>query len=213
MNYKILLDNISNTFETYINTIPLNTAVIPTDDFGWYNARFQSELFRLAHVERYSDSKIEVLHVTTFPHQWSPEPIFGFDVICTDNKVVGAYMDLSPGLITYPFDDGMAFEERKPLPDWATVFSERFILLKPNSDEEFIRFVDWTYNTYRWYLTQLAQKITGNEANIIRIQNNYCQVQASNPRTYSVLKSKIGESRAKYFMEHILFPQINFTEE
>jgi len=207
-SYKILLNNVADTFESYINTVPQETQPIVTEDFGWYNARFQSELFRLAHVERYSDDKIEVLHVTTFPHRWSPEPIFGFDVICTDNKVVGAYMDLSPGLIQYPFDDGMTFEERKPLPKWATVFSDRFILLKPNSDDEFMKFVQWSLQKYQWYLQQLAQKVTGNEHEIIAVQNRYCEVQASNPRTYSVLKAKIGEVRAQYFMQHILFPTI-----
>ena len=40
------------------------------------------------------------------------------------------------------------------------------------------------------------------------MQNKYCEVQASNPRTFNVLKAKIGEARAKYFMEEILFPQI-----
>lgn len=207
MNYKTLLNTAANTFEAYINTIPLDTKPIDTEDFGWYNARFESELFRLAHVERYSDNKIEVLHVTTFPHGWSPEPIFGFDVICTDNKVVGAYMDLSPGIVSYPFDEGMIFEERKPLPEWATVFSDRFILLKPKSDDEFMKFVQWTFKKYKWYLHQLDKKVTGNENEIVAKQNQYCEIQASNPRTYSVLKTKIGEERAKYFMQNILFPR------
>jgi hypothetical protein len=117
-------------------------------------------------------------------------------------------MDLSPGLIQYPFDEGMTFEERKPLPEWATVFSDRFILLKPKSDDEFVKFVEWTIQTYKWYLHQLAQKVTGNEHEITTVQNRYCEVQSSNPRTYSVLKTKIGEARAQYFMKHILFPII-----
>lgn len=208
MNYKTFLNTTAQTFEKYINNILLNTKFIDTEDFGWYNARFTSHIFRLAHVERYSDNKIEVLHVTTFPHSWSPEPIFGFDVICTDNKVVGAYMDLSPGLISYSFDEGMTFEERKPLPEWATVFSDRFILLKPKSDDEFVKFVNWTFKKYKWYLRQLNAKTTGNHNEIIDKQNRYCEVQASNPRTYSVLKTKIGEEKAKYFMQNILFPKL-----
>jgi hypothetical protein len=46
------------------------------------------------------------------------------------------------------------------------------------------------------------------EEDIIKVQNNYCDIQSKNPRTYNVLKAKIGEERAKYFMEQILFPQI-----
>jgi hypothetical protein len=209
MNYKNFLNATANRFEVLIQTMPDEATVIPTEDFGWYNARYESELFRLAHVERYSDAKIEVLHITTFPHHWSPEPIFGFDVICTDNKVVGAYMDLSPGLISYDFDAGANFEERKPLPEWATVFSDKFILLKPQSDDEFAQFVQWTFNKYKWYLGRLMLQTKGDSAQVIEKQNTYCKVQAANPRTYAVLKSKLGEQRATYFMQEILFPQIN----
>ena len=208
MNYKEFLNSIAQQFETHIIITPEKMNIIPTEDYGWYNARYESELFRLAHVERYSDSKIEVLHVTTFPHKWSPEPIYGFDVICTDNKGVGAYMDLSPGLISYNFDEGMVFKERKPLPEWATVFSDKFILLSPESDEEFVRFVNWAVRKYVWYLSRLEEMVQGDVEKIIERQNTYCKVQASNPRTYNVLKHKIGEERAKYFMEEILFPQI-----
>jgi hypothetical protein len=208
MNYKEFLNSIAQQFETHIIITPEKMNIIPTEDYGWYNARYESELFRLAHVERYSDNKIEVLHVTTFPHKWSPEPIYGFDVICTDNKVVGAYMDLSPGLLSYNFDEGMVFKERKPLPEWATVFSDKFILLSPESDEEFVRFVNWAVRKYVWYLSRLEEMVQGDVEKIIERQNTYCKVQASNPRTYNVLKHKIGEERAKYFMEEILFPQI-----
>ena len=57
-----------------------NCQPLHTDDYGWENHRYESKHFRLAHVERYADGKIEVLHFTTFPHKWSPEPIFGLSV-------------------------------------------------------------------------------------------------------------------------------------
>jgi hypothetical protein len=132
-----------------------NCQPLHTDDYGWENHRYESNHFRLAHVERYADGKIEVLHFTTFPHKWSPEPIFGFDVICTGKIVTGAYMDLSPIMRTYPFDEGIDFRERKKIPEWATVFSDRFIMIKPESDEEFIRFCDWVVDKYDWYLNSL----------------------------------------------------------
>jgi hypothetical protein len=43
---------------------------------------------------------------------------------------------------------------------------------------------------------------------VVEKQNIYCSVQASNPRTYSALKALIGEEKARYFMENILFPKI-----
>jgi hypothetical protein len=151
-----------------------------------------------------------VLHFTTFPHKWSPEPIFGFDVITTEKVITGAYMDLSPILSMYPFDEGIDFKERKKIPEWATVFSDRFIMIKPESDEEFVRFCDWVVDKYDWYLNSLLwlEKKTEDIEGVIEKQNTYCKVQASNPRTYSALKALIGEEKARYFMENILFPTI-----
>ena len=134
--YSILLDNLSYEFLDIIYSVE-NVTELTTTDYGWSNYRFKSDTFRMAHVERYSDSKIEVLHVTIFPHHWSPEPIFGFDIIVTDSQPVGAYMDLSPVIKTYPFDEGMEWHERKKLPEWATVFSDRFVLIKPKDGKEF----------------------------------------------------------------------------
>jgi hypothetical protein len=187
-----------------------NCQPLHTDDYGWENHRYEAKHFRLAHVERYADGKIEVLHFTTFPHRWSPEPIFGFDVITTEKVITGAYMDLSPILSTYPFDEGIDFKERKKIPEWATVFSDRFIMIKPESDEEFVRFCDWVVDKYDWYLNSLLwlEKKTEDINGVMEKQNTYCKVQASNPRTYSALKALIGEEKARYFMENILFPKI-----
>lgn len=209
MDYANYLNGLSDRFENIILS-SINVSQIHTEDFGWINKRYRSELFRMAHIERYSDANIEVLHITTFPHPCSPEPIFGFDVITTKNGVTGCYMDLSPIINTYPFDDGVDFKERKPLPEWATVFSDRFILLKPVDDGEFTRFCDWVIDRYDWYVNSLLwlNRTASNFKQVVEKQNHYCKIQSQNPRTFSALKAKIGEERAKYFMKEILFPQI-----
>jgi hypothetical protein len=205
-----LLDEVSYNFLDVINNVD-GAIELTTEDYGWSNYRYKSEIFRMAHVERYYDGKVDVLHVTTFPHHWSPEPIYGFDVIITDKNPIGAYMDLSPGIKSYAFDEGMEWDERKPLPEWATVFSDRFVLIKPSSMDELKKFCDWALGKYKWYISEaLNQKETGDYKQIIEIQNRYCDVQSQNPRTYNVLKKKIGEISAKYFMENILFPKIKF---
>lgn len=211
MNYNTFLDLLASKFRAII-LAHYNVEEIPTEDFGWENSRYEGSFFRLAHVERYSDEKIHVLHVTTFPKQWSPEPIFGFDVICTDNKILGTYMDLSPTIRAYNFADGIDFHERKPIPKWATVFSDDFILLKPVDDHELERFCNWTLDVYQWYMSLLSRGTivdTDDEQLVIHQQNHYCTVQASNPRTYNVLKAKIGAAKATQFMTEILFPTIN----
>ena len=42
---------------------------------------------------------------------------------------------------------------------------------------------------------------------IIEKQNIYCEHQASNKRTFGALKANIGEEKAKFFMEQVLFPK------
>jgi len=208
MDNKLMLDNIAQHLLELVQTAP-DLQPIETENYGWINHRFSSRLFRMAHVERYSDGKIEVLHFTTFPHKWSPEPIFGFDVITTGKMITGAYMDLSPGLNQYPEVMQNDFKERKPIPQWATVFSDDFIMLKPESEAEFLRFVEWVYEKYDWYLNSLLWlERKGDESLITEKQNIYCQIQATNPRTFSALKALIGEEKAKYFMQNILFPKI-----
>ena len=43
---------------------------------------------------------------------------------------------------------------------------------------------------------------------IVAAQNRYCENQQKNERTYNVLKAKLGEERAKYFITNILFPKL-----
>jgi hypothetical protein len=43
---------------------------------------------------------------------------------------------------------------------------------------------------------------------VIEKQNYYCDQQQKNERTYNVLKAKLGEDRAKHFMQTILFPKL-----
>jgi len=207
MNYTDILHRLADEFLTRLHHVS-DLHFLPTEDFGWENYRFTSPIFRLAHVERYTDNKVDVLHVTTFPHAWCPDPIFGFDIIATQNAIIGCYMDFSPVSYRYPFLHGMEFHERKPTPEWATIFSDEFIALKPKDDEEFSRFSHWALTSYDKYITLLKEGNVGNSQDIIEKQNRYCSIQASNPRTFTVLKHKIGEARAQHFMQHILFPKI-----
>lgn len=211
MNYKQHLDELAIKLRELLENRKYVNA-IPTEDYGWENYRYSCDLFRLAHIERYSDNKIEVLHLTTFPHSWDTAPIFGLDIITTDKTVTGCYMDMSPTLQVedIAFDLDADFQDRKPIPEWATVFSSRFILLKPKNNVEFIRFCDWAIKKYVEYLDLIiAQKHRVELKDLIREgQNRYCEVQSNNPRTLTVLKNLIGEEKASYFMQNILFPKI-----
>jgi hypothetical protein len=214
MTYKTFLDEIANEFLYRIQDAYRCTE-IPTEDFGWSNYRYESELFRLAHVERYSDEKIEVLHVTTFPNSTDPSPIFGFDVIATEKKVLGCYFDLSPVSQTQYFLSNTVefnehFPKRKELPAWADgIFSKDVCFIEPDNDLHFSFFCMQSLKAYSEYLEiSVGWSSPLEQKTIISGQNRYCEVQSKNPRTFSVLKQKLGEERAKYFMEEILFPKI-----
>ena len=206
MNYKTLLDLTANSLEDIILQ-DAEGVKIETEDFGWENTRYISDLFRIAHIERYSDRNLEVLHFTTFPHIHCGDPIFGFDIICTDKKPLAAFIDLSP--VTYRPDQFIdyKFKTPYPLPEWANnIFSDHAIAIRPGIDE-MIRLCNEATDLFESYIETLG--LISDPKLVVESQNYYCEQQLQNERTYNVLKAKLGEERAKYFMSTILFPKIS----
>ncbi len=209
MNYNQILNSIADSIETII--IEGDGKLIPTEDFGWVNKRYQSNEFRLAHIERYSDKNLEVLHITCFPKESYQHPIFGFDIICTEKKPLAAFMDWSPVDNTLPLYIGYEFETKYPLPDWAKIiFSQNALAVIPN-DNELNKISEIVVNNFKQYIQILrgSKKSEHRSGYISAAQNRYCENQQKNQRTYNVLKAKLGEDKAKYFMQNILFPKIN----
>lgn len=189
-----------------------------TDDYGWENYRYESPLFRLAHVERYSHMGLQVVHITCFPHKNSKAPIFGFDVVGYQNdekqtsKISGVFIDVSPIMYEEEWHDTHWNKDRK-LPVWATVFSKDFIAVRPTEDE-YEKVFEVGFTAFEKYIETLNSEVDLTDdvneiEQIIDKQNTYCKHQASNPRTYGALKANIGEEKARYFMEKVLFPQID----
>ena len=208
MNYKQTLDNIATRIEYIITNY--EAELIPTEDYGWVNRRYSNDKFRLAHIERYSDKNLEVLHVTCFPNEKYQHPIFGFDIICTDKKPLAAFMDWSPVDNTLSYACEYDFEKSYPLPNWAKIiFSPMAVGIIPN-DNELDKLTDIVIHNFDMYMKILdgAKQNEYRSEYIIASQNRYCDNQQKNERTYNVLKAKLGEVKAKYFMENILFPKI-----
>lgn len=210
MNYKETLNRVANKFESTIYEL-CEGVKIPTEDFGWDNRRFISDTFRIAHIERYSDNNLEVLHFTCFPSNLNPEPIFGFDIITTPNKCLASFLDWSPVLTNDTYVSPYSFKTPYNLPEWAKIiFSKDAIAIVP-TDEEFEIMANIAIRSFEEYVELLssAEKMT-NLVNDIKVgQNKYCENQQKNERTYNVLKAKLGEDRAKQFMTSILFPTID----
>jgi phycocyanobilin:ferredoxin oxidoreductase len=210
MNYKETLDKLSNDIQWLIYQLA-DGVKIETEDFGWDNRRYASNRFRMAHIERYSDSNLEVLHFTCFPTKYSQLPIFGCDIITTDKKPLAAFMDWSPVDSALEMTMTHQFEKPYPLPDWAKIiFSPTALAIVP-SDNEMEKLTEVILQSFKTYISLLGSSKDKSERidYIIAAQNRYCENQQKNERTYNVLKAKLGKERAKYFMETILFPKID----
>ena len=209
MNYKHILNNIASKLQS---TLELSAAVeIPTEDFGWSNKRYVGDKFRMAHIERYSDKNLEVLHFTCFPNETYQHPIFGFDIICTEKKPLAAFMDWSPVDNTTSIKSAYKYEKEYPLPEWAKIiFSATTLAIIPN-DNELNTLSNNVIECFEIYLDVLnnSKDALDRVSYIKAAQNRYCENQQKNERTYNVLKAKLGEEKAKYFMQNILFPKIN----
>lgn len=187
--------------------------LMETEDFGWENYRYTGERFRLAHIERFFQQGLYVCHVTCFPHENDSAPIFGFDVVASQKteKIGGAFLDYSPVLYDAKWHD-TEWNSERILPEWATVFSDDFIALRPQEDE-YEPFLELSLAKFEEYFKVLENSVhvdtDASKALVIERQNEYCEKQASNPRTYAALKAKIGAERAQYFMTEILFPKLS----
>ena len=186
---------------------------IDTEDFGWTNNRYTSKLFRVAHIERYSDKNLEVLHVTCFPTKYSNNPIYGFDIITVEKKCLAAFLDWSPVIndIELTYKCGAQFNTPYKLPDWtASIFSKDAVAVVPDVDE-FKKICAEAMLSFLTYIAMLniEPTIVADSKLVTAGQNYYCNQQQKNERTFNVLKAKLGEDRSRYFMSNILFPKIN----
>jgi phycocyanobilin:ferredoxin oxidoreductase len=210
MSYKETLDKMAIGFANMMDTFA-DGAKIDTEDFGWTNNRYVSDLFRVAHIERYSDKNLEVLHVTCFPTNNSSKPIYGFDIITIEKKCLAAFLDWSPVIHGNPtYKCGTQFNTPYKLPEWTnSIFSKDAVAVVP-SDEEFKKVCAEAMLSFLTYmaLLMMEETIVVDQETIIKGQNHYCEQQQKNERTFNVLKAKLGEDRARYFMETILFPKM-----
>jgi len=208
MSYNHYLNKIANALQEEL--IKTGGIELPTEDFGWTNIRYMGNKYRMAHIERYSDKSLEVLHFTCFPNKYIHSPIFGLDIITTNSKPLAAFMDWSPVCDNIPMKIDFTFEKQYPLPDWAKViFSPQALAIIPN-DTELSMLTDIATDNFKKYINLLNETNEMPEITeyIIAGQNRYCEHQQMNARTYNVLKAKLGSDRAKYFMDNILFPKI-----
>jgi hypothetical protein len=191
-----------------------NLVSLDVDEWGWENYLYTSPKFRQAHIERYFHPQLMVLHITIFPHKNNTFPMFGFDLIGYPKRgMIGAgFLDWSPTYGTFDWKPPK-FKNKYNLPDWTDgIFSNTFVACVPEEDE-YDKLFETAYTMFTETLIEIGNEEyqTKDEEvikEIVKNQNNYCEKQWQNKRTFGALKSKVGEERAHYFMRNILFPKV-----
>ena len=180
---------------------------IPTPDYGWENHRYSSPKFRMAHVEIFNQERFMVVHCCVFPHVNDPAPIFGFDVIASEHKVTGVFLDFSPTVKEPGRFHSEIFKQQRDRPEWGNIFSQNWIACRPDKPE-MMKIIRLSQDLLRDYLANWVAKETGEEQAIRDGQNRYCLQQQQNEHTLRALKNLIGAEKAKEFMDTILFPTV-----
>lgn len=209
---KEFLTEFSNKFIKIADDLS-NCIKIPTEDWGWENHRYQSDIFRLLHIERYFVDSMWVLHIVCFPHKNNINPMYGFDVICSAPKqqILSLFLDYSPVIQDEKFHNE-TFKHPRELPEWANMFSKHFVAIRPEPDE-YGKAFDLAFDLFETFIKRLNDpKYITQDADMIKQvianQNRYCSHQQQNQRTFNSLAAKIGDENARYFIDNILFPKI-----
>jgi hypothetical protein len=189
------------------------------DRLGIKDLVFSSLRYRRAHisiVDARETKNVWMLHVTVFPHLNDPSPIYGFDIVAGPNKVSGAFHDFSPSGDPNSFMwlwynaqvDGLEWNRKRELPDWAKqIFSRSIVAIGAVGEEELDEFIRVGLNNLEFYLEKIGHD-QQDVATYEMAQNRYCRYQKQNPHTPRVLVNLgFTEQEALDFVNNTLFPE------
>lgn len=194
---------------------------VNTHKYSWYNALYGSLRYRRAHVEivdKRDSHGIYILHTTVFPHYNDPSPIWGFDAVCGERKITGAFHDFSsagdPEHSMYKWFNqqvaDMDWSKPRQLPDWARQIFSPSMIAAGNIQEE--QEVDMLCNlaetTLDYYLANVGFTQTCG-ADFHMAQNRYCYYQKQNPQVpKSMISMGVSQEIITEFMDEVLFPEV-----
>lgn len=174
------------------------------EEYYWHNRIYESEKFRMAHVEHYTGNPVEVIHVVIVPN--SETPIFGFDLVAIAGNTTLACGDLSPTVKEVSWDH--PFENNREVPEWADFFSEDVVFTTPEEGEEEI--ADWFAERAGDYIDDLEK--TEPTAEVLKAQNEYMENQLQNSKTFKSLAADVGEEKANKYMREVMFPKVKINK-
>lgn len=185
------------------------------------NHCYQTPQFRKLHLELAQvGTGLDILHCVMFPRPDYALPIFGSDLVGTRaGSISAAIVDLSPvsadHLLPAEYYHRLAslpaleFSQPRPLPEWADIFSEFCLFVRPNTPEEEAAFL----RRVRDFLT-IHCEIAINETPLVSKleitqtlvgQTYYCTKQRQNDKTRRVLEKSFGSEWTERYMTTMLF--------
>jgi hypothetical protein len=191
-----------------------------THDYNWYNSIYSSIRYRRAHIEIVDNREshgIYILHSTIFPHFNDRSPIWGFDAICGQNKITGAFHDFSPAgdpshqMIKWFSAKTSTMKWNKPrdLPLWAKeIFSSNMVAAGNIQEQnELTELTGLVLDSLDYYLEHVGYtQQSGSDYHMA--QNRYCHYQKQNPQVVkSMVSMGVPEPVITKFVDEILFPE------
>jgi phycocyanobilin:ferredoxin oxidoreductase len=183
------------------------------------NRCYQTPQFRKIHLELAKVGKnLDILHCVMFPRPEYALPMFGCDLVGGRGQISAAIADLSPVNSQRILPDAYRhtlqalptrqFSQPRSLPDWADIFSEFCLFIRPSSPEEeaqFLSRVEEFLQLHCNYATHALPVSREQQAEILAGQRYYCTQQQQNDKTRRVLEKAFGSDWADYYMTSVLF--------
>lgn len=188
--------------------------------YNWYNSIYTSNRYRRAHIEivdNRSTHRLYILHCTIFPHFNDSSPIWGFDAVCGENKITGAFHDFSSGGYSehnmyHWFKNtvnDLQWNKPRKLPDWAqAIFSPSIVAAGNLQDEtEIDQLCELALKTLDYYLKNVGLSQESG-ADFHMAQNRYCYYQKQNPQVVnSMVSMGVEKETIQNFVHEVLFPE------
>lgn len=183
------------------------------------NRCYQTPQFRKMHLELAKvGNNLDILHCVMFPRPEYALPMFGCDIVAGRGNISAAIADLSPTSPDKTLSSAyitslntlakVNFVESRALPDWADIFSEYCLFVRPHNTEEEQDFLDVAANYLRVHCQQAIQShpISCHQQKLyLAGQQYYCNKQQQNDKTRRVLEKAFGEEWAENYMTTVLF--------
>jgi len=186
-------------------------------NFLWQNYLWESGTYRRAHIEIVDATKTKkmwVMHMCIFPHYNCPDPIFGFDIVCGQNKITGAFHDFSyvdESELYHWYQNKMSkinWTKPRELPEWArNIFSPKMLAAgNIQTQEELDQLLETVIDNLEHYLYNVGK--TRTKQDYTEKHNYYCRNQKQNPHTPAMMVNfGVNEQLFKKFMDDVLFPE------